>query len=66
MQRIICNDKLWKDFLVPAIVRKEEVELVNFDYEDDGDFCEKLADQHGMIFQTDPDTGYGRFTYNSG
>jgi hypothetical protein len=64
MTRIICNDRLWMTFAAQAVARGQEIELVNLDHEEDGDFCESLAGLHAMLFTIDPETGYGRFTKN--
>ncbi len=58
--RINCNDKLWKQAVEAALAQGKDVELINLDEIEDGDFCEHLAEDQGMEFSVDAETGYGR------
>lgn len=65
MQLINCNDKLWRMLLEQALVQHQSIQLINFDEVEDLEYCEALARRHGLVFSTDPVTGYGLFRRKS-
>ena len=63
--RIDCADANWKSLLKRNLQDRVEVNLDNFDYTTDGQFCELLALSHSMDFRLDVRNKVGRFTKRS-
>lgn len=58
---INCANREWKPFLKQSLQERREVDLLNFDYTVDGQFCEMLALSHHVIFTLDVKRNIGFF-----
>jgi hypothetical protein len=63
--KIDCANAEWKLFLKHTLQDGREVELANFDYTLDGQFCEMLAMAHNAVFSLDAARNTGRFRKKS-
>jgi hypothetical protein len=59
--RIDCQHEGWKAQLKESLQQAQEVQLVNFSYTLDGQFCETLAFSHSMRFELDAKNQIGFF-----
>ena len=48
--QIDCSNSGWKPFLKHSLQDGHDVDLKNFDYTIDGQFCEMLAMAHSVMF----------------
>ena len=62
---IDCNNGEWKPFLKHSLQDGRDVELSNFDYTVDGQFCELLALTHAVVFSLDLNRKAGFFRKKS-
>ena len=63
--RIDCADKDWKMLLKTRLQEGCEVDLANFYYTENGQFCETLAFSHSMQFRLDARNSAGFFRKRS-
>jgi hypothetical protein len=59
--KINCLDKDWKAVLKLNLQEQRDVDLTDFDYTVDGQFCELLALAHSARFQLDARNKAGAF-----
>jgi hypothetical protein len=59
--RIDCEHEDWKTKLKEFLQNRHEVQLVNFAYTVDGQFCETLAFSHSVRFELDARNQTGFF-----
>ena len=62
---IDCTTPQWKSLLKQAIQDGLEVDLVHFDYTENGEFCETLAMAHKMNLRIDFKESKGFFRQRS-
>jgi hypothetical protein len=60
-KEIDCSNAGWKPFLKNSLQEGRDVDLGNFDYTVDGQFCELLALSSGMVFSLDVNRKAGFF-----
>ncbi len=57
---LTCDpQRQWLDLFIRHAVRGEEVELLNFNCENDANLCEGIARGHNMTFRTKPEINTG-------
>jgi hypothetical protein len=63
MKKVIIDSKsaAWRTLLKTHLQDGREVDLKNFDYTVDGQFCELLTVSHGMTFKLDAKHSVGHF-----
>src|SRR5262249_16346186 len=54
---IDCQEKVWRHLVHANLFEGFEVDLINFDYELCGEYCESMAQEFRMWFRIDPDPG---------
>jgi hypothetical protein len=62
---IDCTNSEWKPFLKHSLQVGRDVDMSNFDYTVDGQFCELLASTHGEVFRLDLNRKAGVFRKRS-
>jgi hypothetical protein len=63
--KISCAEPDWRNVLKTDLQDGLDVDLTNFDYTLDGQFCELLAMSHSMQFKLDARNGAGFFRKKS-